>query len=121
MVKRFSRLIEDFICEHCNNPVKGNGYTNHCPYCLYSKHVDEDPGDRAATCHGIMEPGSQSKVKGDHVDPLRPMSKSVSISKGIKQLQMTIFKRYAHNGESIISVTRRSHGSLPSPPQSNPH
>ncbi len=64
MVKRFSRLIEDFICEHCNNPVKGNGYTNHCPYCLYSKHVDEDPGDRAATCHGMMEPIAV-EVKGD--------------------------------------------------------
>jgi len=64
MVKKFSRNIEDFICEHCNKFVKGNGYTNHCPHCLYSKHVDQNPGDRMATCHGLMEP-IQVEVKGD--------------------------------------------------------
>lgn len=64
MVKKFSRFIEDFICEHCQKQVKGNGYTNHCPYCLYSKHVDQNPGDRSATCHGLMEPIAV-EVKGD--------------------------------------------------------
>ena len=29
---------------------------NHFPYCLYSKHLDINPGDRAETCHGILEP-----------------------------------------------------------------
>jgi hypothetical protein len=24
--------------------------------CLYSLHVDERPGDRRASCHGLMEP-----------------------------------------------------------------
>lgn len=36
--------------------VRGNGYTNHCPSCLWSRHVDVEPGDRAATCEGLMEP-----------------------------------------------------------------
>ena len=54
MVKKFTRLKEDFVCEVCGAFVKGNGYTNHCPHCLSSKHVDINPGDRAATCHGIM-------------------------------------------------------------------
>jgi len=53
---RFTRYIEDFTCEHCGAVVKGNGYTNHCPRCLWSKHVDINPGDRAATCGGLMEP-----------------------------------------------------------------
>lgn len=52
----FTRTIEDFICEHCGSGVIGNGYTDHCPVCLWSKHVDVDPGDRAATCGGMMEP-----------------------------------------------------------------
>lgn len=52
----FTRTIEDFTCEHCGNFVRGNGYTNHCPHCLYSKHVDVNPGDRAASCGGLMEP-----------------------------------------------------------------
>ena len=55
-MKKFSRREEDFICEHCGAKVEGNGYTNHCPHCLYSKHVDINPGDRAADCGGLMEP-----------------------------------------------------------------
>ncbi len=55
-MKLFQRKKEDFICGHCGTPVTGNGYTNHCPQCLYSKHVDIHPGDRAETCKGLMEP-----------------------------------------------------------------
>ena len=54
MVKNFTRTKEDFTCDVCGAFVKGNGYTNHCPHCLSSKHVDINPGDRAATCHGTM-------------------------------------------------------------------
>lgn len=56
MAKRFQQKKEDFVCENCGYYVKGNGYTNHCPNCLYSKHVDINPGDRLATCHGLMKP-----------------------------------------------------------------
>lgn len=55
-MKRFQRKKEDFVCEHCGTRVVGNGYTNHCPECLYSKHVDVMPGDRLAECQGIMVP-----------------------------------------------------------------
>lgn len=54
----FTRRIENFTCEHCGARVEGTGYTNHCPKCLWSKHVDVEPGDRAATCGGMMEPVS---------------------------------------------------------------
>ncbi|MEK7123239.1 MAG: RNHCP domain-containing protein [Patescibacteria group bacterium] len=51
---------EFFVCEHCGSsvPMLTNGsYRNHCPKCLYSKHVDEaGPGDRLATCLGLMKP-----------------------------------------------------------------
>jgi len=52
----FIKNTEDFVCENCGTEVHGNGYTNHCPQCLYSKHVDNDPGDRANPCHGLMVP-----------------------------------------------------------------
>jgi hypothetical protein len=52
----FKRTKENFVCEHCGAQVVGTGYTNHCPNCLWSKHVDVDPGDRAASCGGMMEP-----------------------------------------------------------------
>jgi hypothetical protein len=59
--KKFSRTIEDFTCEHCGRKVIGNGYTNHCPHCLWSKHVDKNPGDRAEICGGMMEPVATEK------------------------------------------------------------
>ncbi len=57
-MKQFNRKIEDFVCEVCGTEVKGDGYTNHCPECLCSKHVDINPGDRASSCGGIMYPVS---------------------------------------------------------------
>lgn len=54
--KKFKRHIEDFVCEHCGALIEGDGYTNHCPRCLRSKHVDVNPGDRAEACRGMMEP-----------------------------------------------------------------
>ncbi len=52
----FTRKIENFTCENCGIKVLGNGYTNHCPKCLFSKHADVNPGDRAQACHGLMRP-----------------------------------------------------------------
>ena len=56
MSLKFKRNEEDFVCEKCGAEVFGNGYTNHCPECLWSKHVDVFPGDRAGDCGGMMEP-----------------------------------------------------------------
>ncbi len=55
-MKKFSRTIEDFTCSHCGALVHGNGYTNHCPVCLWSRCVDINPGDRASDCGGAMRP-----------------------------------------------------------------
>jgi rubrerythrin len=56
MSKKFKKKKENFVCEHCGLEVVGDGYTNHCPNCLWSKHVDVFPGDRAEKCGGLMEP-----------------------------------------------------------------
>lgn len=48
--------MEDFVCMHCGTVVTGNGYTNHCSECLWSRHVDVSPGDRMSTCKGAMPP-----------------------------------------------------------------
>ena len=57
-MKKFFTRDESFICEHCHKKVEKLGYTSrdHCPYCLYSKHVDITPGDRANTCNGLLKP-----------------------------------------------------------------
>jgi hypothetical protein len=54
--QNFIKVKENFICEHCDAEIIGTGYTNHCPQCLWSKHVDINPGDRAESCGGMMEP-----------------------------------------------------------------
>ena len=52
--------IDPFTCKNCGNTVvpegAGSDHRNHCPYCLFSLHLDEEPGDRASDCHGRMEP-----------------------------------------------------------------
>lgn len=52
---------DGFVCENCHKKVapivSGGSYRNHCPFCLFSKHVDGPvPGDRVEPCHGLMEP-----------------------------------------------------------------
>jgi hypothetical protein len=65
--RRFERMREDFDCSHCGEHVIGNGFTNHCPRCLWSRHVDENPGDRAATCGGAMKPIAVTSSHGNLV------------------------------------------------------
>ena len=64
-MKRFNELDEGFICEHCNKNVDKLVYSSrdHCPYCLYSKHVDINPGDRLNTCKGLLKPIGIEKYK----------------------------------------------------------
>jgi hypothetical protein len=45
--------------------VTGDGYTNHCPSCLWSLHVDVAPGDRAAGCGGAMRPVASERRGAD--------------------------------------------------------
>jgi hypothetical protein len=49
-----------FLCNHCNKKVKkhapGTKNRNHCPFCLFSLHVDNSIGDRKNDCRGKMAP-----------------------------------------------------------------
>jgi DNA-directed RNA polymerase subunit RPC12/RpoP len=54
----------DFSCAHCGNYVSaaqvlsGVNNRNHCPYCLWSCHLDLFvAGDRLSACKGQMKPG----------------------------------------------------------------
>lgn len=56
-----SRKTENtgFVCQQCGEtvlPITNGSYRNHCPFCLYSLHLDEIPGDRASSCKGLMKP-----------------------------------------------------------------
>lgn len=67
-MKKFNMIDEKFICEHCGKAVSRLNYTarDHCPYCLYSKHLDINPGDRQNTCMGMMRPIGIEKYKNSY-------------------------------------------------------
>lgn len=57
---RRQACTESFQCKSCGKTIHpedaGTRHRNHCPHCLTSVHVDNEPGDRSSECHGIMEP-----------------------------------------------------------------
>jgi RNHCP domain len=58
---RGHRQPSTFRCRHCGLDVStqapGTAHRNHCPNCLWSRHLDDDtPGDRDADCGASMEP-----------------------------------------------------------------
>ncbi len=67
-MKKFINNDESFICSNCKKYVEKLNYTSrdHCPYCLYSKHVDINPGDRLNTCKGLLIPIDIEPFKGTY-------------------------------------------------------
>ena len=58
-----------FRCRRCGLDVPedapGTAHRNHCPNCLWSRHLDAGtPGDREADCGALMEPIAIT-VRGD--------------------------------------------------------
>lgn len=47
-------------CRHCglefSLDAPGTQHRNHCPWCLWSVHLDHTPGDRKAACSSLMKP-----------------------------------------------------------------
>jgi hypothetical protein len=56
----FKMINEWFICENCQKQIikhKTGSARNHCPFCLYSKHLDDKfPWDRKSDCLWLMTP-----------------------------------------------------------------
>ncbi len=61
-------IDEEFICENCGKKVEKLNYSarDHCPYCLYSKHLDINPGDRQNPCKGMLKPIDIEKHKNTY-------------------------------------------------------
>lgn len=58
-------IDEEFECINCGKLVSKLEYSarDHCPYCLYSIHIDINPGDRANDCKGLLKPIDIEKFK----------------------------------------------------------
>ena len=90
-MKTFSKLDDNFICEKCGKNVEKLRYTSrdHCPFCLYSKHVDINPGDRANECKGLLKPIEIEKFK----------DRKTSKKENICDIEATIYcLRESHKG-----------------------
>lgn len=59
-MKKFRMINTSFICENCKKEISKHpewSARNHCPDCLYSKHLDHEyPGDRLSDCQKLMKP-----------------------------------------------------------------
>jgi hypothetical protein len=57
---KIQNINDSFICDNCGNAVSpansGTHFRNHCPFCLFSFHIDICTGDRRSGCRGMMEP-----------------------------------------------------------------
>ena len=67
-MKKFNMIDEEFRCLNCNNLVPPLNYSarDHCNKCLYSRHVDNMPGDRSNNCKGLLEPIGIEKYKNTY-------------------------------------------------------
>lgn len=83
--KRFTMIDTSFKCENCGKQVQPLGYTarDHCPYCLHSKHVDINPGDRMESCHGVLVPMDIEKSSKSDYKIIYKCSKCGVIRKNI--------------------------------------
>ena len=73
-----------FQCANCHKEVNltesGTKHRNHCPYCLWSKHVDEKIGDRRSRCHGAMRPVGLSQKKDGELMIVHECTKCLKVS-----------------------------------------
>lgn len=57
-----------FRCLQCRQQIHpesfGTSQRNHCPFCLWSRHLDVTPGDRRAACGARMEPVAVAMRRG---------------------------------------------------------
>ena len=103
---RTEACMESFSCANCVKEIHpdgaGSNHRNHCPYCLYSLHVDEEPGDRKASCHGKMEPAGGKKngsaplcsAKARFLPKMRCSTPDVHTCSGLTKSPLSLFSIY---------------------------
>lgn len=107
----------DFRCRHCRNPVSamsmlsGVNNRNHCPYCLWSCHLDLfAAGDRLSACKGQMKPIGLTMKKSRNKYRLESRGELMLIHECIECNTLSINRIAADDDpESIMAVF---HGSL---------
>lgn len=83
--KKFTMIDEEFICEVCGKKISKLNYTarDHCNFCLSSKHVDINPGDRKSSCKGVLVPIDIEKSSKDKYKIVYKCNKCGEIKRNI--------------------------------------
>ncbi len=107
---RFTKNDSGFICKNCGFEVLplGNTSRNHCPRCLCSLHVDINPGDRACSCGGILEPVSAvpDAKKGFIINhKCRKCGYEIRNKAALKTAKSTLPDEQYDNEELLIALT----------------
>lgn len=106
----------DFRCGHCSNPVSsmsmlsGVNNRNHCPYCLWSCHLDlYSAGDRLSACKGQMMPIGLTMKKSRNKYRLESGGELMLIHECTECRTLSINRIAADDDpESILSVFQNS-------------
>ncbi|MFA5392405.1 MAG: RNHCP domain-containing protein [Candidatus Paceibacterota bacterium] len=107
---------QEFVCFHCGRKVFfdktiGTKHRNHCPYCLWSKHVDfKESGDRKSDCQVEMEPiGLTFKQEGINKYGKAKQGELMLIHKCLKCNKISINRLAADdNSQVILEVFEKS-------------
>lgn len=106
----------DFRCAHCHNLVSaahivsGVNNRNHCPYCLWSFHLDLFiAGDRLSACKGQMKPLGLTMKKGRNKYRLHAGGELMLIHQCIECGTLSINRLAADDHpDSLMEVFHRS-------------
>ncbi len=100
IVKKFQKRKEDFICKNCRKKIIGDGFTNHCPECFYSLHIDIFPGDRLESCQGLMQMVDMEIGKGGKYIIIHQCQKCQKISRDK-------FREKVDNFENFLKIIEK--------------
>ena len=115
-MKRAASSFGDFRCAHCRNIVSaahllsGVNNRNHCPYCLWSCHLDlYYAGDRLSACRGQMKPIGLTMKKGRNKYRLESRGELMLIHECMECGSLSINRIAADDDyESILEVFKTS-------------
>lgn len=102
----FVKNDETFICKNCGKKVEKLRYTSrdHCNYCLYSLHVDKEPGDRLNECKGLLKPiniitNSKKALQIEYrCTKCGAVVRNIVAEDDDKEIIYKVMKEYAKNG-----------------------
>jgi len=110
-------MTDHYTCIHCGMPIAafayGTHHRNHCPHCLWSRHVDIRAGDRACLCRGPMEPIALWQKEDGEIMILHRCRTCGTIKanrcagdddeQALQRLWQGISLRSAHNGGQLMN------------------